>query len=156
MNGTVGSGQREKDAETKEENREGAGHEVNRRISEGKGIGSNGNRDREGGGFDGGGMVAHMEAGRPYLQTVQEELRETRMKGEEVKWEAENRKTEETSETCERDGSEPKSEDIRVTEKTCHTVDTQPHHIHLPAHHTISTANMSLVFMISCSLLCSQ
>ena len=42
------------------------------------------------------------------------------MKGEEVKWEAENRKTEETSETCERDGSEPKSEDVRVTEKTCH------------------------------------
>ena len=43
---------------------------------------------------------------------MQEELEETRKQGEEVQWMAENRKTEETSETCEKDGSESKSEDI--------------------------------------------
>ena len=53
-----------------------------------------------------------MEAGSSYLQTMQEGLEETRNKGEEVNWEAESRKTEETSET--RGGNRPGStlEDI--------------------------------------------
>ena len=88
LNGTVGSGQRVTGAETKEENREGAGHGINRRNSEGKGIGGNGNQDRKGGGFDGGGMVSNKEAGGSYLQTMQDELEETRKNGEEAKWEA--------------------------------------------------------------------
>ena len=57
-------------------------------------------------------MVSNKEAGGSYLQTMQEELEETRKNGEEANREAENWKTEETSETCERDGSESKSEDI--------------------------------------------